>query len=187
VEAAVFENGHASILAEGLAYDRCQVGVVLNIDPTETIAEHYIENAEQLAKVARTQIDVVLPTGAAVLNADDAAVAEMASLCDGEVIFFSIEAKNAVLGAHLAEGGRAVFVRGGQIILASGGSETVLVENVTIPLMTSQKSTLYVVNVLAAIGAAWALDTPLELIRVGVEAFDRRFNARIARSAKQYK
>jgi cyanophycin synthetase len=180
VEAAVFENGHASILGEGLAYDRCQVGVVLNIDPAETIPEHYIEEVEQLAKVTRTQVDVVLPGGAAVLNADDARVAAMASLCDGEVIFFALEADNALLPAHLAEGGRAVFVRNGQIVLASGASQTVLFENVTIPLMTSQKSTLYVVNVLAAIGAAWALEIPLELIRVGVEAFDRRFNVRVA-------
>ena len=28
IEAAVFENGSDAILAEGLAYDRCQVGVV---------------------------------------------------------------------------------------------------------------------------------------------------------------
>ena len=181
VEAAVFENGHTSILAEGLAYDRCQVGVVLNIDPAETIPEHYIEEVEQLAKVTRTQVDVVLPTGVAVLNADDARVAEMASLCDGEVIFFAIDAGGAVLTAHLAQGGRAVFVRNDQIVLAGGGSETVLIENITMPLMSSLKSTLYVVNVLAAIGAAWALDIPLELIRVGIEAFDRRFNVRVAK------
>jgi cyanophycin synthetase len=37
----------------------------------------------------RTQVDVVLPNGAAVLNADDPLVAKMAELCDGEVIFFS--------------------------------------------------------------------------------------------------
>jgi cyanophycin synthetase len=181
VDAAVFENGHASILNEGLAYDRCQVGVVLNIDPAETVPEHYVETPEQMAKVTRTQVDVVLPTGAAVLNADDARVAELASLCDGEVIFFALDAENTVLRTHLADGGRAVFVRDGQIVLASSGGETVLIGNVTIPVMGSAKSTLYVVNVLAAIGAAWALDIPLKLIRVGVEAIDSRFKVRPAR------
>jgi cyanophycin synthetase len=181
VEAAVFENGHESILNEGLAYDRCQVGVVLNIDPAETVPDHYIENVDQLTKVTRTQVDVVLPTGAAVLNAEDERVAELASLCDGEVIFFALDGNNAVLRAHLTEGSRAVFVRDGQIILAGSGGETVLIGNVTIPVMSSQKTTLYIVNVLAAIGAAWALDIPLKLIRVGVEAFDRRFKVRIAK------
>ena len=181
IDAAVFENGHAAILNEGLAYDRCQVGVVLNIDPDETIPEHYIENAEQLTKVTRTQVDVVLPTGAAILNAEDPLVAELAPLCDGEVIFFALDADNAIIKKHLSEGGRAVFVRDGQIVLAGSGGETVLIGNVTIPIMSSQKSTLYVVNVLAAVGAAWALDIPLKLIRVGVEAFDRRFKARTAK------
>ena len=181
IDAAVFENGHAAILNEGLAYDRCQVGVVLNIDPDETIPEHYIENAEQLTKVTRTQVDVVLPTGAAILNAEDPLVAELAPLCDGEVIFFALDAENAIIKKHLSEGGRAVFVRDGQIVLAGSGGETVLIGNVTIPIMSSQKSTLYVVNVLAAVGAAWALDIPLKLIRVGVEAFDRRFKARTAK------
>jgi cyanophycin synthetase len=181
VEAAVFENGHAAILNEGLAYDRCQVGIVLNIDPDETIPEHYIETAEQLANVTRTQVDVVLPTGAAILNADDARVADLARLCDGEVIFFALDAGNAVVQAHLNNGGRAVFVRNGQIVLAGSGGETILIGNVTIPVMNSQKTTLYVVNVLAAIGAAWALDIPLKLIRVGVEAFDRRFKVTAAK------
>ena len=86
VEAAVFENGSVSILSEGLAYDRCQVGVVANIDPADSLPEYYINNAEEMAtKVKRTQVDVVLPDGVAVLNADDPLVADMASLCDGEV------------------------------------------------------------------------------------------------------
>ena len=33
VEAAVIENGAEVILGEGLAYDRCSVGVITNIDP----------------------------------------------------------------------------------------------------------------------------------------------------------
>jgi hypothetical protein len=44
-------------------------------------------------KVLRTQVDVVLPDGAAVLNAGDARIAEMAELCDGEVIFYSTDPK----------------------------------------------------------------------------------------------
>jgi cyanophycin synthetase len=38
VEAAVFENGSDSILSEGLAYDRCQVGVITNVDPPSIVA-----------------------------------------------------------------------------------------------------------------------------------------------------
>jgi cyanophycin synthetase len=39
---------------------------------------------DKLYNVLRTQVDVVLPSGAAVLNAADPQVVEMADLCDGE-------------------------------------------------------------------------------------------------------
>src|SRR5690606_12594540 len=97
VQAAVIENGCRSILSEGLAYDRCQVGVVTNLDPDETYPEFYVPDAEYLAKVLRTQVDVVLPGGVAVLNADDPPVADMASLCDGEVIFCGMDAASPIM------------------------------------------------------------------------------------------
>jgi cyanophycin synthetase len=49
--------------------------------------EFYIDSAEKVWNVFRTQIDLVLSYGVAVLNAEDPAVVEMAPLSDGEVIF----------------------------------------------------------------------------------------------------
>ena len=77
VQAAVFETTPRHILAEGLPYDRCQVGVVLAMPSHEGLQEHYVSEAQQMPGVARTQVDVVLPTCAAVLNADDPAVLEI--------------------------------------------------------------------------------------------------------------
>ena len=88
---AIIENGPDAMLREGLAYDRCQVGVITNIDPTLLPADGYVDSPERLCALLRTQVDVVLPTGAAVLNAADPLVAEMARLCDGEVIFFAAD------------------------------------------------------------------------------------------------
>ncbi|MBV8625110.1 MAG: cyanophycin synthetase, partial [Herbaspirillum sp.] len=172
VEAAVFENGSASILSEGLAYDRCLVGVVANIDPNDSLPEYYIENAEQIAtKVKRTQVDVVLPEGAAVLNADDPLVADMAQLCDGEVIFFGTDPDSALLTAHLKEGGRAVFLRDGDLIQADGERRLKVSSVDAIPLTENGAVAYQVENVLAAVGAAWALGISPEVIRAGIELF----------------
>ncbi|PUU95795.1 hypothetical protein, partial [Acinetobacter baumannii] len=78
VEAAVFENDSGTMLSEGLAYDRCLVGVVTNIDTPDHLGHYYIEDAEKMYSVLRTQVDVVLKHGAAVLNARDPLVVEMA-------------------------------------------------------------------------------------------------------------
>lgn len=169
VNAAVFENSYRAILTEGLAYDRCQVGVVTNIDPQASLPDLYIDDADQMAKVARTQVDIVLPEGVAVLNAADERVVEMAELCDGEVIFFSMSPDAAASVRHRAEGGRAVFVRNGRIVLAEGKNEAPLIQ---VAKSASTKKTSATENILAAVGAAWALGFDAELIRAGVESFD---------------
>lgn len=178
VESAVFENGARAILSEGLAYDRCQVGVVINIDPKESLREFHIDDADQMAKVMRTQVDLVLPEGAAVLNADDARVAELASLCDGEVIFFAAAAENPVLSRHRAAGGKTVFVRNGAIMLGQGTQENPIMKLAEISGASCVCHPGTLQNILAAIGAGWALGVDADLMQAGIEAFD--YNPRLA-------
>ncbi|MGS0742777.1 Mur ligase family protein, partial [Glaciimonas sp. GG7] len=172
VEAAVFENGGTTILSEGLAYDRCQVGVVTNIAINDTLPEYYIDDAEQMAKVLRTQVDIVLPSGVAVLNAADALVTAMAELCDGEVMFFGMDATLPVIAEQLMQNKRAVFVRDGQIMLATGKHEIMLAQVATIPLTADGQPTYQTENVLAAVAATWALGIAVDLIRAGIETFN---------------
>ena len=54
-------------------------------------------------------------------------MAELAELCDGDVIFYARRrGPLPVIAAHRAGGERAVFVRDGAIVLAEGGDETAL-------------------------------------------------------------
>ncbi len=124
VKAGVFENGLRAILSEGLAYDRCQVGVVTNLDSEALLPEYHVNDSEQLANVLRTQVDVVLPDGVAVLNAADPAVLALAPLCDGEVMLFARSAALPALAQHREQGGRAVFIDGARLILATGSKQT---------------------------------------------------------------
>lgn len=166
VETAVLETGARSILAEGLAYDRCHVAVVTNIDPAEQVADHYVETPEQLVNVLRTLVDVVLSEGVAVLNADDTLVAPLAPLCDGEVIFFGLDGANPVIAEHRALGRRAVFFRGNELVLASGDQETPLTTLIGLTLPTQAADAACIA---AAAAAAWALAVAPDLIRAGVE------------------
>ena len=171
MEAAVFENGSDAILGEGLAYDRCQVGVITNIDPDRHTGRYYIETPEQVYNVLRTQVDLVLPTGVAVLNAKEPMLVEMVPLCDGEVIFFALDPDLPAISSHREQGKRAVIVRYGQIMLASGEGEIALAKLADIPLTEGGKSTQQIENVLAAVGAAWALGISPDVMRTGIETF----------------
>jgi cyanophycin synthetase len=176
VEAAVIENSATTILTEGLGYDRCQVGVVTNIESEKHFGQHYIETHDQVYNVLRTQVDVVLSDGVAVLNAADPMVAQMAELCDGEVIFFARDLKLDVIETHLKQGGRAVSLEAERLVLATGNEKVLLNKLATIPLLSEkhdnpQKHDTLIEHVLAAVGAAWALGISPQLISAGIETF----------------
>ncbi len=168
IEAAVFESNARAILTEGLPYDKCQVGIVTDMDGVEDLAEFYLRDADDLARVVRSQVDVVLPDGVAVLNAADAAVAELAELCDGSVIFYAADEHLDVMASHRATGERIAFVRGGAIVLAHGADETVVID--LSRLMPDVA--IDVGSVLAATAAAWALDVPADLLSAGLRTFE---------------
>ena len=167
LDAAIFEHTHRAILSEGLAYDRCTVGVVTDLDGLEDLAEFYIDDADKLYKVVRTQIDVVLSTGTAVLNAADPRVVEMAALCDGQVIFYGPDAQLPAIAAHRAAGLRSVYLRERHIVLAQGQNE---ISEIALDTLTPAKAAKPEM-VMAAVAAAWALDVRPELIGAGLRTF----------------
>ncbi|MFN6960745.1 MAG: cyanophycin synthetase, partial [Rhodocyclaceae bacterium] len=169
LDAAVIENPPHTIAGEGLAYDRCQIGIVTAIDNQALMPEHGITNAELLFKVMRTQIDVVLPGGIGVLDADDETAASLAKLCDGEVIFISRDPSSPRVAEHRARGGRAVVLRDSQVVLGSATVEMPLVALEQIPLL--QESQEHLVAVLAALAAGWALGLSTDLLRAGIETY----------------
>jgi cyanophycin synthetase len=166
VEAAVIENSVSTILAEGLGYDRCQVGVVTNIQSEKHFGAFYTETPEQVYNVLRTQVDVVLGDGVAVLNAEDPLVAQMAELCDGEVIFFATNSESPVIRKHLKQGGRAVLQKGGGLILASSLCKILLTNPAAKPISAQSMQPL-----LPAVAAAWALGISPDLISAGVKTY----------------
>lgn len=178
LEAAVFENGAEVILGQGIAYDRCQVGVVTDVEGAAALGEYDIGNTEQVFHVLRTQVDIVLPDGAAVLNAADPIVMRMAELCDGEVVLYGPGPDLPAIAEHRARGGRALFLRDKRIMLAKGAVEGPLAE---LPLFVAREGagkTEFAASLLAATAAAVALGIPVEMIRVGVETFEQDRNGK---------
>ena len=185
VNAIVLENGAPAILNDGLAYDRCDVGVVTDLHGAEApvapaLAEHDIHEPAQMFKVLRTQVDVVLPDGVAVLNAADARLVEMTELCDGDVILYDADHQNPALVAHRAKGGRTVSVDGHHVVLVHNGHTAVRcadLNGAAARRMTAGAGSDAVPggsvgSLLAAAAVAWALSISPELIAAGLETFD---------------
>jgi cyanophycin synthetase len=172
VEAAVFESDARHLLTQGLPYDRCQVGIVTHMPKAAPLEDLYPGPDEKMPSYIRTQIDLVLPTGYAVLNAEDEAVAELAEFCDGGVILFASDDQEERLQAHQKEGGRVGFWREGQLILAEGQVEQSVL-SVQRPGVSRllKNNLLSTQDMLVAACAAWAMGMDADLIRAGVKSY----------------
>lgn len=168
VEAAVIETSPRCILDEGLPYDRCLVGVVTDVPEPQGLEDHDIRTRDDMRKVLRTQVDVVLPQGCAVLNADCEVCAGLAELCDGDVLLYSTDPRHALAEAHIADGRRFLTLDGQQVVLLQGSRRTPLL-SLEQPGVAALLGRIGVPTLLATLGTAVALDLPAELIRAGIE------------------
>jgi cyanophycin synthetase len=106
-----------------------------------------------------------------VLKADDPLTAGMAEKCPGKVIYFALAANDPVIAAHRETGGRAVFVRGDNIIAAEGASETVVTSLDRVPLTHRGRIGFQVENALATVAAGWALGQTFEQVASALATF----------------
>jgi cyanophycin synthetase len=168
---AVLETARGGILRAGLGFDYCDVAVVTNIGEGDHLGLSDIDTVEKLALVKQTIVEAVPKHGAVVLNATDPLVVAMAESCRGSVVFFAQDADHPVLSEHRAKGGRSVFVRHGEIVLAEGEREIGLARLGDVPLTHGGRIGFQVENTLAAAGAAWAVGIDLDLVRSGLYTF----------------
>jgi len=112
----------------------------------------------------------VAPHGMAVLNATDPKVVAMAKHCQGGVTFFALDPQHAVLATHRAQGKRVVFVENKHIV-AQEGKKVFRIPLDNVPLTRQGQIGFQTENVMAAVGAAWAVNVPWETISEGLATF----------------
>ncbi len=178
VDAAVLETARGGILREGLGFDRCSVGAVLNVS-NDHLGLGGINTLAEMAKVKSLVIEVTRRDGTGVLNADDPLVAGMEHLCSGQVAYFSMNSKNPIVRKHVREGGMAVVieegVNGDMITLYHGDQRTALLWTHLIPATLDGMARFNVANCLAAVAVCQALGVSISDMRSGLQTFSTNF------------
>lgn len=170
VDAAVFETARGGMLREGLAFDRCQVGVVTNIGAGDHLGLNYITTLEDLAILKRIIVQNVAPNGTAVLNAADPIVAAMAENTRGDVTYFAQDCSLPLMQKHRAQGRRLVYVDKGDLVAAQGKQEERIPLS-EVPITRGGVVGFQVENVMASVAAAWAVNIAWDAIRAGLRTF----------------
>jgi len=152
VDFAVLETARGGILKRGMAYDKCDVAVVLNVS-ADHLGLDGVDTIEELAKVKC--VVARRARRAVVLNAeDDHCVAMAAQLENGvEVLYFALDADNPVLLRHLEKGGRAVYLQDNSIVLANGARHEALLNVRSMPVTMKGAARYNIANSLAAAAA----------------------------------
>ena len=180
VELAVLETARGGILRRGLAVDTCDAALVTNVSD-DHIGLYGIDDVAAMAEVKGVVAKTVRPGGSVALNASDPRLVALAQELACEVIFFADlegalegSAAHAVVAGHRARGGRAVFTRGGEVVVAKGegeGSERPIVRVDTVPITFGGAARYNVENALGAAAVAEGLAIPVDIIARGLQSF----------------
>jgi cyanophycin synthetase len=171
VEVAVIESSAKGILMQGLPYDLCSVGIVTDIDREAFFPEESIVEEKQLFSIYRTQIDVVLPDGVAIINADDTLAKDLIEISPAPVLAYSLDVDHSLIKRCADQGWRTITAMKDQLVLRMG-YEKVYVFSVAESEFLTQNTTPEKLGwMMAAIGAAWATGISFETIQTGIQTF----------------
>jgi cyanophycin synthetase len=167
VDAVVLETARGGIVREGLGFDRCDVGAVLNVTE-DHVGLGGVNDIDDLAAVKSVVVESVDRRGYSVLNADDPRTLRMARHAGGEVIWFTMGGEDQMSGPllkHVAEGGTVLGLdkREGRqtLVIRKGETVTVIAEAEELPAALGGAAAFNIANALAAaaIGTARGLST----------------------------
>ncbi|HSU50344.1 MAG TPA: cyanophycin synthetase, partial [Segetibacter sp.] len=170
VQFAVLECARGGILRAGLGFPFCHAAVITNV-AEDHLGLHGIDTIEKLARVKSVVAETVLPTGYAILNADDDLVYAMKDKVKSKVALFSMYENNLRVTRHCEEGGLAAIYSHNYIVVMQG-SKKIRIEKVeNVPITFSGKAPFNIANVLGATLAAYVSNFNLDDIRAGLQTF----------------
>jgi len=170
VEVAVLETARGGILRAGLGFNKCDIGVVTNIQE-DHLGISDIDTLDDLTRVKAVIIGAVKRSGWAVLNADNAYCLKIAATADCNVSFFSMDEKNPVIKEHCKKGGIAAIYENGYVTIKKGDWKIRVEKATHIPLTFNGSVDFMIQNVLAATLTAFLWGYKTEDIRTSLETF----------------
>lgn len=178
VDTAVLETARGGIAREGLGFDRCDVGAVINV-ASDHLGLRGINTLEELADMKQVVVEAVHRDGWAVLNADNEYTRHMERYVDGDVCWFTTDPDNEMVKQHVRKGGRAVAlergVNGEMIALYDDGKHIPLLWAHLIPATFEGHARFNTLNAMAAAAITYCLGATVEHIRLGLRTFGMTF------------
>lgn len=170
VEVAVLETARGGILRAGLGFNKCDIGVVTNIQE-DHLGISDINNLDDLTRVKSVIIGAVKRSGWAVLNADNPYCLKIAQSADCNIAYFSMDEKNPTIKEHSKKGGISAIYENGYITIKKGDWKIRVEKATHIPLTFNGSVSFMIQNVLAATLTTFLYGCKTEDIKLSLETF----------------
>ena len=170
IDIAVFEIARGGMLREGLAFDVCDIGAIINVSE-DHLGEYGVWNVEEIARIKGLIYDVVSEDGFGVVNADDPLVLKQQHRIRGRKIYVSLYGENEVFREHVENGGLGVTTMGKMIVVYDNKKMIPVVNYYDVPLTFDGLAEFNLQNVLFATAMTYAMGIPIHVIMNGLLSF----------------
>ena len=170
VEFAVLETARGGILRSGLGFNRCDIGIITNIQE-DHLGLSDIHTLDDLARVKATVVKSIKKDGWAVLNGDDEHCVKIGQDLNCNVAYFSLSEDNDFIKKLCAEGKTVAVYENGFITIKKGEWKIRIERATHVPLTLGGKAKFMIANVLAATLASYLWGFKTEDISLSLQTF----------------
>ncbi len=170
VDFAVLETARGGMIRAGLGFHHCDIAIVTNV-AADHLGLKGIHTLEQLARLKGIVPETVLPSGTAILNADDDLVFKMRTEVKGSIALFSMDEDNPRIKKHMRNGGLCAIYENGFVTICKGEWKMRVAKAVNIPLTFGGKAKFMIQNVLPAVLTGYIRGFKLDDIKMAITTF----------------
>ncbi|MBT3264575.1 MAG: Mur ligase [Acidiferrobacteraceae bacterium] len=175
VDVAILETARGGLLRRGLGVSQADAALITNISE-DHLGDFGSQNLHELLNIKWIVSRAVEKTGALILNADDPLLVGKSAEFPGKLIWFSLDAKNAVIDLHTRAGGIAFVLDNGDLLRLEGDAVEVICAAAEVPITMEGAATHNTANALAAAALTDRLGIPMAEIRAGLTTMSQDDN-----------
>lgn len=170
IDVAVLETARGGIIKKGLGYKKADVAVLTNIT-NDHLGADGINTMEELFHIKTLVTEAVKEDGFCVINADDPWSLKARDKAGGKIILSTFHKNNPEFRSHISTGGYGIFVENNSIYIIRNNRIDYVIDIDSIPATLGGILKHNIYNVMAAIGACYAIGVPLININKAIRLF----------------